>query len=63
MTEKKFVLNMSIELFHNEYYCMIFRLPQSPAVFFWFYLFVFFFVIVVFFLEPVITQVPVQSIK
>ena len=36
---ERFVLYMSIELFHNQYYCMIFKLPQSPAVFFWFCLY------------------------
>ena len=36
---ERFVLYISIELFHNQYYCMIFKLPQSPAVFFWFCLY------------------------
>ena len=47
MTEKSLCC---VCLTRNQYYCMIFKLPQSPAVFFWFCLFVFF-VIVVFFMN------------
>ena len=36
---ERLVLYMSIELFHNQYYCIIFKLLQSPAVFFWFCLY------------------------